>query len=181
MESSSELWRQFNLAEQNPSPGGGILTCLRCSREEIEERHPGIVSAIQDMGVDLKDIDTGIAVIPQNPFSEENAIKLMALLGQLSVLNEALEYYDVGFGVFNNIAELKNGIVSAVLQLLTERKLVDAYDLVDRVVPQIVRDIRITNRQENVLSPDEIGDLDALDRFAQTKVRQLNKPTVMLG
>lgn len=182
IESSSEIWLQFNLGEQNPSPGGGILTCLRCSREEIEERHPSVVSAIQDMGVSLEDIDTGIAVIPQNPLSQEDTVKLMALLEQLSVLNEALEYHGAGYGAFHTIAELRNGIVSQFLTLLIDQKdLPGAYNLVDLVVPEIVRDIRVTHKRESILSQDEEHELDELTEFAKIKVRQLNRQSVLIG
>ena len=94
--SECALWRQFNLREGNPSPGGGILTCLRCSREVIEQHHPSVVSAIEAMNVRLEDRGETIAVIPQDPLSDDDDKKLKQLLGELSVLNEALEYQKLG-------------------------------------------------------------------------------------
>lgn len=179
-ESEPDLWRQFYF-DLNISPRGGILTCLRCTLQEIETFHASVVSDIQNLGVTFEEVDGGIAAVPESPLSPDDKEKLLVLLQQLTMQNEALDYTAVGYGAFRTISELRNGLMIEVSNLMSQVQLAEAYDLADRVIPQIVRDTRITDSREHLLSPQEQLDLDSLSKFAGIKVRQLNRRSVMIG
>lgn len=181
-ESASHLWPEFNLGANDPSPGKGILTCLRCTPEEIRERHPSVIAAIQTMGIDLQDIgEEGIAVVVSRELSESERTEALDLLAQLSSDNEALEFHAKGYGVARSIAELTNGLMMQYFELLEHKKLPDAYDLVTVIIPEIVRDIETTHAREQVLCPTEEEEIRKLVNFAVSQEKNLNKPTVLLS
>lgn len=161
------LWEAFNLAEKNPDPGGGIMYCLMYDLDRIIAHREPVVSAIQAMGVKLEEADDVIAVVLQNELSEFKKKKLLILLEELSVLNEAQEYHEVGFGKYNTIEELKSGLIIAYFSFLGEKKQTDAYNLVSKVIPQIVQDIQTSDSQSRFLYAHERRTLDELLSFAR--------------
>ncbi len=181
VEAVDSLWHQFNLAEANPSQGGGLLYVMRYSLEEIEAKREIVIAALERIGVTLEDMDTeGIDASLSDDAARDQAL---ALLEELSVENDALAYHVVGYGQYHTVPELCTGLKGNYLELLTNGKpnMVAAYDLVTLVIPEIVRDLRSADIQNAVLSEKDRKELAALEQFAQTKDRQLNRRTVMIG
>ena len=117
------LWQEFNLGENNADPGGGILYCLRYDGGRIKAHQESVVSAVQSMGVQLEEVDEGIAVVPQWHLDHSESDRLVVLLEELSCLNEAQEYVDAGYGQFNNLMELNHGFFTHYFSLLNEGNL----------------------------------------------------------
>jgi len=150
---------------------------LRYGQEHIEAHRANVIRAIQNMQVELReDGPDGIAVFPQQSLPPEDGERLVILLEELSVQNEALEYQAAGFGECNTIGDLRNSIISHVESLLPNIDLVEAYNIVTISIPQIVRDIRIAHLQNKVLSPQEVEELDGLASYAQRTARILDRP-----
>lgn len=178
MNAEDKMWKEFNLAEQNPSPGGGILYCLRYTREHIEAHHQHVVTALKELGIQLQDVTEGIAVVPTRELDEVERQRVMHLLEELSVQNEAIAYHGAGFGACKTIGELQNHLVSAVEGCMsrTHQDLPTAYDLVTITIPQLVRDLRVSHRQNDVLSALDLDTLEALADYARRKEDLLNRP-----
>ncbi len=170
------LWELFNLAEKNPDQGGGILYCLRYNADQLKEHHKAVVSALE-ANIKMEDYgDNGIGVVLKKQLTESETDNVMVLLEELSVLNEAQEYIDVGFGKYKNLQDLKYGLMSNYLSLLNNRELADAYNLVQSAIPQLVRDIFVAHRQNNVLSGKDKRTMGELASFSKNHTRILNKP-----
>jgi len=170
-----DLWKQFNLGKNNPSPGGGILYCLRYSPERIEAHQESVISALENIGATIQDYaDQQVAVSFKN-LDESQKRRAVILLEELSVLNEAQEYHEAGFGRYRSISELKDGLMCSYVNIL-ERDQVAAYDLVDVNIPQIVRDIRIADKQNKILSAFEREQIKELSDFAKRQVEHMNYP-----
>ena len=170
------LWELFNLAEKNPDQGGGILYCLRYNADRLKEHHKAVVSALE-ANVEMEDYgDNGIGVVLKRQLTESETDNVMVLLEELSVLNEAQEYAEVGFGAYKNLQDLKNGLMGRYLSLLENREMADAYKLIQAAIPQIVRDISTAHRQNNVLSGKDKRTMGKLDSFSKNHTRILNSP-----
>jgi uncharacterized membrane protein YecN with MAPEG domain len=153
------LWEEFNLAQANPDRGGGILYCLRYPEDRLRAHQKQVISAINDLGAVPKDLGEFITVVPGREWDLHERRRVAYLLEELSVLNEALEYVDVGFGVFNNVSELKDGLIMHYLDALLKRgDVLHAYGLVTSTIPGIAKDLRTAHEQNRVLSPqDEVA------------------------
>ena len=60
--------------------------------------------------------------------------------------------------------------------LLRNKDLAEAYHLCDTFIPQILWDLRIADRQNNVLTRQERKDIDELEVFANNQAVRLNRP-----
>jgi hypothetical protein len=169
-----DLWKQFNLGKNNPSPGGGILYCLRYSPERIEAHQESVISALENIGAEIIDLGQGLGISLKG-LGESEQRRAVILLEELSVLNEAQEYHEAGFGRYRSISELKDGLICSYLRAL-ERDQVAAYDLVDVNIPQIVRDISIADKQNKILNSLEREEIKELSDFARRQVEHMNHP-----
>ncbi|MBI2129554.1 hypothetical protein HYU07_04910 [Candidatus Woesearchaeota archaeon] len=169
------LWERFNLAEKNPDRGGGILYCLRYDYDRINAHRECIVAALKSMKFQLEEVDGGIAAVPEKPLTDHEGNKAYILLEELSVLNEAQEYIEAGYGYIKNIEALKDRLVSHYLSVFSKSKnLIDAYNFVDMVIPEIVHDIRVADAQNGILSNKEKKTLDDLLEFSKRQTNLLN-------
>ncbi|MBI2657725.1 hypothetical protein HYX08_03445 [Candidatus Woesearchaeota archaeon] len=174
------LWEEFNLAENNPDQEGGILYAMRYDAERIKAHRGAVVGALRDIGIEFQEVDNLIGMFPKNVLSESETRRVYALAEELSVLNEATEYQEAGFGRFKTWGELKDGLVSHYFSLLLDKKdLVGAYNLATMVIPQIVRDLRIAQAQGKPFSSGEKRTIDDLLAFAISRERQLNHPRLV--
>jgi len=172
LSSESELWGQFNLAENNPDPGGGILYALRYSPEHLAAQRQGVVLALGDLGVRLYDLGEGIgAAYSETPVSEHWKIPL--LLEELSVINEADEYASSGLGGAQSIPELVPAIRSIYFSYLEGYRstgdpepLAVAGLLVDEAIPGLIRDLIVAQDQSGVLSKKDQAALRELQEFS---------------
>lgn len=170
-----ELWEQFNLGENNPDPGGGILYCLRYSMDRLIEHRRIIIAALKKYGAEMEDLGEDIGVVLKMN-TEESKEGIIYTLEELSVLNEAIGYkIRIDEGI-NSLEQLKCGFISAYFELLKERELAEAYDLVSMTIPMIVRDINTAHSQNNVLSEQEKKSLDELASFSEKQTEYLNNP-----
>ena len=176
------LWEEFNLGEANLDVGGGIAYCLRYNSDSLSTKRNQVVSFLRNQELELQENNGGLEVIFSREFSDEEFEKVAIMVEELSVLNDALDYASVGLDKYRNILELSNGIKSTYFSLLKSDK-VDAYNLVDMFVPQIVRELYAADRQNNILSREDKESLEGLISFAQSQTRLLNRPkgSVVLG
>ncbi len=171
------LEKQFNLAENNPDQGGGILYCMRYEREHIEEHHAQVIAALKAMGISFREEgESGIAAESQDDLDPEQQRRRFALLEELSVINEAREYKEAGLDGVKSVSELSNRLVVTFHGLLRSRKLANAYDFVTVFLPMIISDIRLADKQNKVLSSEDRAALDKLSAFVVSKERFLNSP-----
>jgi len=178
-----KLWSEFNLAKSNQDPGAGILYCLRYDANRLKGHQEQVVTALKSLGIKLDDLGDNNIVAS---FIEPNSIvekgeRAYLLLEELSCLNEAIEYTEVGFGKFKSIEELKHGLITTYFSLLTDEKKVEAYDLISTVIPQIVRDIRIADSQNKALSNKEKKALEELILFTKRKEALASGKYVLFG
>jgi hypothetical protein len=169
-----ELWQQFNLARGNPSPGGGIFYCMKYSKERLEAHQAQIISVLTGSGATIRESRGGLGVAFKK-MDDDGKTRAVRLLEELSVLNEALEYHSVGIGECRNIEDLKNHLISRYFESLARDK-VSAYNLVDVVIPQIVKDVSISDLQGLGLKAHEKRTLAELKQFASRQVEIHNKP-----
>ena len=168
-----DLWNTFNLAKANEDPGGGILYCLRYSSEKINAMQENIVSFLKKSGVEMIDQGEGIgAKIDKNLLNPQKAY---LLLEELSVLNEAKEWIGAGMGDLQTISKLKSHFITTYFYTLNRNK-VDAYNLVDVIIPNICRDIACAHQQNRVLSSRSKKDLGELFYFSKKQIEHLNDP-----
>ena len=182
--SMDSLEKQFNLAENNPDQGGGILYCIRYNREHIDEHHAQVVEALKHMGITFKDEEggNGIAVNAENTLSQDEERRTLALLEELSVINEARKYKDAGLDDVKSITELSNRLMLTYHALLDAKNLADAYNFVDIFIPRVVNDIHLADQQNKILSAEDRKAVKELYSFARSKEKFLNKnKSVVLG
>jgi hypothetical protein len=170
------LWEQFNLRDYSLDQGGGILYCIRYSPERISAHRNAIIKNLESRGVYIEEVEDRLGVGFRRTQNHEERNSAIIMLEELSVLNEATEYQEAGLEQYRSIRELVDGIKTSVLEGVSQKNLVDIYNFLEMSIPQIVRDIRIADRQNKVLSNKERQALDNLMEFASRQVRQLNSP-----
>jgi hypothetical protein len=170
------LWQQFNLREDNPHPGRGILYCLKYSKERLTTHQERVISSLQSRGVELRDNGKGIDAKINGEGVLSELDRVYELLGRLSCVNEALEYIEVGLGQYRSLGELKIGMTIQYYSLLEEDRLADAYNLVDMFIPRIIRDIKTEEERKVTLNKDENTALEELSKFAINQINALNHP-----
>jgi hypothetical protein len=175
MEDTQEsLWKHFNLTSNNPAQGGGILYCMRYSRERLEGHQEQVIEGLKRLNGRVEKKERNL-VAYANQVPEESYDSFRKLIEELSVVNEALELNSAGFGNYKSIADLKEGLIGTYLAAL-EKDLVSAYDLVDAIIPQIVRDLKISAKQGKNFKAHERVDIRELEEFARRHVEILNDP-----
>lgn len=174
-----DLWHEFNFGENDPSPGGGILYCLRYTRERLEAHRKPVIDALKQLGMELVDIGNDSVALRGDPPDESTMQSILLLFEELSVLNNALGYHDAGFGDFTSIAELRGRLVFQVEQCLARdnRNYAVAYEIVTVIIPEIVRNIRLAHEQNNILSSTDVRELQLLKGYAKRRADLLDAPT----
>ncbi len=170
------LWDVFNLAENNLDQGAGILYCLRYDESRIRDHQKSVVNALKSMGVELDDIGERIGAKAQRELNVSEYDRFYILLEELSCLNEALEYSEIGLNRFGNFSQLKNALKCQYDDLLKDSSIADAYTFITLGIPRIVNDIRDADYQNRVLSSSDRKELDDLADFVQRQISLLDKP-----
>lgn len=171
------LWEQFNF--QDPRDAGGLLYCLRYSEERLEAHRDQVRDVLKKEGISLVE-DGRLVKVNLNIQSGSLSFKgRVALLEELSDLNEALTYKEAGINC-RNISELKDRIIVQYLCLLDGGNLVDAYNLMDLEVPRMVSSLIKADSRNNVLNSKDRQYLRELGSFASRQVDLLNRPGGMV-
>jgi hypothetical protein len=163
------LWQEFNLAENNPDPGGGILYAIRYETDALREQQSRVIGGLVTMGVGISvgEFDNQLrVVIPET--APEQRQKAAIMLEELSVVNEALEYHVAGFDC-ESISELSERLKATFRSQFNNTDKVDAYDLATIAIPQIVGNILAAHEQNGVLSKEEVVTVLGLRDFAGEK------------
>ena len=181
MENEKQLWTQFNLAENNPGLGGGILYCLRYALPRIEGHQEVVVDTLKGLGVCIVEEGDKLGLKFRSEYAtnkDQNSLlrRVNALVEELSCLNEAIEYSRAGFGDCRTIEDLKNKLMCSYFEIFEKGSHVEAYDLVDFTIPRMVRDITIADRQNKVLSSKDRKSLEELSTFAKRQAEHMNDP-----
>jgi hypothetical protein len=171
------LWNQFNLVENNPDPGGGILYAIRYDSDTLLTRRDAIRTAIIGSGATIFELDYGLG-IDGSVIEVEGRSRFAVLIEELSVLNEAIEYHEADLNV-ESIAELSQHLRNVFMAgLLTDH--LTAFDLVNINIPQIIKDIEIAHNQNDVISREEQTILKDLGKFAATRAEQVAGDTIII-
>lgn len=174
-----DLWHEFIHGEDDPSPGGGILYCLRYTRERLEAHREPVINALKQLGITLVDTGEDSVGARGGLLDESTTQSALLLFEELSVLNNALGYHDIGFGNLTSIAELRGRLVFQVEQCLAQdkRNYAVAYEIVTVIIPEIVRNIRLAHEQNNILSSTDVRELQLLKGYAKRRADLLDAPT----
>lgn len=175
-----DLWKVFNLAENNPDRGGGMLYLLRYGSENLKEHQKVIISVLEAMPVEIEDVGEGLGIKPKRHLTEAEFSNLKLFLEELSVVNEALEYAEGGFEGVDSIRALKDKLIVAFLGTLSAGNKIAAYDLFDITGPEIIRDMRYADRNGGVLSEEDRAALNELQDYAAHKVKTLGGRSLVL-
>lgn len=171
---TNQLLREFNLSKQNLDQGGGILYNLRYTSEKLEQMREQIISTLNTFNILAKEVGKNIEIVPESELNENDKEKLINLFEELSVINEALEYKEIGIDEVKNIFELKNLLILHYFALLKDREKVDAYNFVDIFIPQIIKDLSIAKEQGKKFSKEEEKAISELVEFAKRRVEEFN-------
>jgi hypothetical protein len=171
------LWNQFNLAENNPDPGGGILYAIRYDTEGLLAHRDAITEAIVDSGARISEVDDRLG-IDASAIKSADRPRVAALLEELSVVSEAIEYHEEGVTT-NSIAGLSDHLRGVLLTGLVTNQLV-AFDFANITIPQIVRDIETAHDQNNVLRPEEQRTVRDLGEFAARRAKQIASNSIII-
>lgn len=171
-----ELWEQFNLAENNPDRGGGILYCLRYSYDMIRAKREQLISIMKNNGIQLVEMEDGMISVETGTDSLDEHRKNFILFEELSVLNEAAEYYEAGLGPFNSVDDLMRKLVSHYDQLMMKKNLPDAYNFISTAIPEVISDLRFADRQNNVLSKKDRKTIEETLDYARSQSALLENP-----
>jgi len=174
----AELWQQFNLAENNPDPGGGILYAIRYAAEDLKAHQAKVIESLMVDGASIQEAGIGLGV-HLGGLSHEQRERALLILEELSVVNDALEYYDAGVNA-DSIEALAGQLISAYYAGLTPAKKVDAFDLVSDGIPQITREIQHAHAQNGVLSAEDLSKVMELQEFASRQANILGGHNIVI-
>ena len=169
-----KLWREFNLGERNPAQGGGILYCLRYSKERLEGHQEQVIKSLENLQVSIRDFSEFRLALDLNMVLRGDKKRVFSLLEELSVINEALEHKVGGFGKCRTIADLKDLLISSYLVCLKSGDMANSYEIVASLIPQIIKDLNIAGVQGKKFKRYEQRDIQELKDFAKRQFDHLN-------
>jgi len=182
---SKSLWEQYNIGITNPDPGSGLINFMKNEPDALESMRRVTVLRIQALGIKLVDMGAKNRPAPKPVSSREKRIgnEGKNLLVELTALNEAMEYVESGIllGV-KNTRGLKDKLVTIVDELIKtdqEDKLFAALDIVDIMIPQIVRALRVSLALRGPISTDDNQNLLELTEFANLKTDFLERHSAL--
>lgn len=181
MTDEKQLWEQFQPGASSPSPGAGILYCLKYELPRIEAHHKSVVDALKELGVCIVEEGEKLGLRFCSEYStngdQSNLLgRVNALVEELACLNEALEYSRGGLGDCRTIDDLKNRLMVSYFDMLTRGSQVNAYELVEFIIPSMVGDLNWAHGQNRVLSCRDRKSLEELSMFAKRKADHMNNP-----
>jgi len=166
------MWSEFNLAENNPDPGGGILYAIRYDTDDLAEHRATVVDAMRVAGTSIADVD-GMLAVDLSGVNEDDRQRVRVLVEELSVTNEAIEYHEAGINP-NSIDGLANSLKSSfgdgILSDDTDKKIA-AFNLLDLGIPLIVGDLKTAQEQNRPLTQEEYRTVKGLGDFAARSSR----------
>jgi hypothetical protein len=179
----TELWNKFNLAENNPDPGGGMLYALRYDTDSLTSHRDAVVESIRARGASIVVLGDMLGIDLYELEAEDEGTAML-LVEELSVVNEALEYHKDGI-VYDSIdalaANIKGSFIDGIISNDAGKK-ADAYNLVGLGIPMLVKDLKTAHAQNEVFSPDELRTVRELGNFAATQVELFgNHRVVIIG
>ncbi len=173
----SPLWQVFNLASYNPDPGGGILYAINYDTENLLAHRAGVSATLVNAGAIIFEMDESLAV-DLAEVQEPDRERAKILLEELSVVNEAVEYHESGFNP-SSIEDLADKLRKVFLTSLFMDKSA-AFDIANISIPQIVRDIRTAQSQNDVLSESETETIENLSEYAEKRAEQIAKDEIRI-
>lgn len=186
MAESMELGAEFNLRENNPDPGGGLLYAVRYSPDMLDLKTEQVLDALDHWGYEFIEHEDqiGFRHVEGGPVEERAVI----MLGELSVINDAKHYQALGWGVnHESVGEVIRDAQGMALDAF-DRTLrrdsdakIEAYDMATLHLPQLIRDLAIADAQNGVLSTAERHALDGLADTASFIGRALDGRRIIIG
>ena len=172
------LWNQFNLAEDNPDPGGGILYAVRYGTESLLAHRNVVTEVLINSGATICELDYNGLGVDVSAVKGDDMPLVTVLLEELSVVSEAIEDHDAGLDV-ESIADLSDHLRKALaVGLVTDQ--LTTFDIANITIPQMVRDIETAHNQNNVLSPEDQTIVRGLGEFAARRAEQIANNGIMI-
>jgi len=165
------LWHQFDLAERNQDPGGGILYAIRYDSAALYSHRDNVVNILTEHGVSIYVNQDGVLTIDLTKSAEDAEERLEVLIEELTVVNDAIELHEMGLNpgsIMGMSNSLKNSFYQAIDSTNPDDR-IDALNLVDLGIPQIVHDLEVAHVQNQVLSDSDEQTVKALGEFASYK------------
>jgi hypothetical protein len=176
------LWDQFNLAENNPDPGGGILYAIRYDTEELLAHRDAVISACDEAGASIREINDTLVGVTLFDVAEEDQDRVVILLEELSVVSEAIEYHEAGINPadLSDLAdELKASFRCEITSSRIESKIY-ALNLVDLGIPTLVDDLEVAQSQNDVLTLEDQRIIRGLGSFASMNAELFGSHRVVI-
>ncbi len=153
------FWNNFTLDEPNQAKGG-ILYCLRYSKERLEAHREQVIGGLIRLGHTCnakRGLFDRLFKFKKNPKKVESAVRSYpVLLEELSTINNALKYHELGFGRYRNLRELREGILGLYGQ-----------GNLDENIRKIVRELKISQEQGKEFRAYEREQIADLEMFVK--------------
>ncbi|MEK7059178.1 MAG: hypothetical protein AAB971_00240 [Patescibacteria group bacterium] len=162
-----ELWSQFNLGvHNNPDPGGGLLYALRYSDEHLDMQRNAVLRPIIDSSAEIIEVDSAQLAIDMSTVAETEMARVLVLLEELSIVNEAVEYQTDGGVTPMSLKDFAQGLIIGFFQGARARGMAKSLLYVEQDIPRIVSDLATADEQNGVLTKSERRILEGLSDFA---------------
>ena len=164
---SQETMYSFRMDNNGGDPGAGILYAIRYTNEVLRD-HQKIVAAVLTDLIGYSD-DSG----PKKKLSNPESRSARLLSEELSCVNEALEYSDVGFQC-NTILELCDFYTRAVFLSTQKKDYVAVQYIASVAIPEVVMDIMVSHQMNDVLTREDENEILELGVYAHEIVEKAN-------
>lgn len=169
------IWEQFRM-ERSPDAGRSIVYAITYPYERLVEHRAKVVAAIKRREIELKDCGDSFKAVSSGNKNEKEMRRIDQLFNRLSCVNEAIEYTSTGLNQYKSIDELRSGLISQYISLLDERKMADAYNLLELGIMSVARSLMQFMNGKNLLSDRDKDAIEEMDRFGKRQYHIMNSP-----
>ena len=170
------LWREFRVGNDLDVQVDGIMYASRYTLERIEAHREQVITALKARGVDFLDLGERVGV----NYKGHNPESVIALLDELSSLNEAADYKMHGL---NSIEGLSGSYDAAfypyIFQRRDEQEKPEAYDLTIRMLKLAIA-LKAVDGRNRMLYAYERRTLDTLIGLTRRNEAMLNSRRIIL-
>lgn len=159
------LWESYNLREQNPDIGGGVLYAIRYDFNILNDKREQIITELNRVS-EIKQSENSIYLVPRDKNKSLDCLGNLA--EKLSVLNDAIYYCEMGFEWCKSVEDLTNYCVKSYLQVLEENDLENSKYLINILFPDLITRLSTAHLQNKVLSKTDLKNLKRLESLVLT-------------
>jgi len=170
-----DLWREFRTGNPFENQVDGVMYAVRYTPERIEAHRGQVITALKTRDVEFFDLGSLVGVNYTGP--DSGSVSVIALLEELSALNEAADYKMHGL---NSIADLSGVYAESLYNFLFkprqhDPRMPEAYDLTLEMF-NLATALKSRDKTNRMLYAHERRILDALIDTTKKKEKMLNSP-----